>query len=287
MMYKSKANLLITVLILVCSFTFQTSTVSAYNPSDFNWVEGGKRVEIGNHLGEIYLEEQFLFLPVEELKRFQTVNNNLVSGYEVGSIHPVNLEENWFVMFEYYPVGHVSDSESEIDADKLLDDYISSTDKSNENRSEMPVEIIGWHEKPKYNPDRHELFYSILFKDVFGNTQINHITRLLSRHGYMSINLITDTTRFEQDLITLNQMIIPHFKWNESYAYQAFSPSVDLAANITLVELIYQSLGIPYKQEKNDQFLLFTTPAAIAIGVIVVVVVVVVVVIFINKKKRS
>lgn len=192
-------------------------TQAEYNPDEFHWVKVGQKIELGNELADITLDSKFLFLPADELIKFQKANGNIPSGYEVGSIHPVNLEENWLVIFEYHPVGFVSDSDiRNINAESLLSDYITGTKQSNKQRGvDREVEIIGWRDTPNYNPKRHELTYSILFKDVFGKTQINYFVRLLSRHGFMSVTLITDVARFDDDLTTMKNEILPFFEWKQ------------------------------------------------------------------------
>ena len=228
-------------------------TQAAYNPDEFRWVKGGQKIELGNQLADITLDSKFLFLPTDELIKFLKTNGNIPSGYEVGSIHPVNLEENWLVVFEYHPVGFVSDSDIQnMNAESLLSDYISGTKQSNKQRGvDKEVEIIGWRNMPEYNSKLHELTYSIMFKDVYGKTQINYFVRLLSRHGYMSVTLITDVTRYDDDLKTMKNEILPFFEWKEDRKYEAYNKSTDGQSKLNLSQLIKQSLGIEGKSNEE------------------------------------
>ncbi|GGH27306.1 DUF2167 domain-containing protein [Paenibacillus segetis] len=230
-----------------CLINTNLSIIHAdYDPDDYQWVEGGHKIEFGNKLADITLPSKFLFLPTDELIRFQKENGNIPSGYEVGSVHPVNLEENWLVVFEYYPVGYVSDLDYlHINDESLLTDYIIGTTQSNKDRGvNKEVEIIGWKDKPSYNPKRHELTYSLFFRDAFGKTQINYFVRLLSRNGYMSATLVTDVTRFDDDLQTMKETILPFIEWKEDEKYDAYNQSKDGKPKLNIAELVKQSLGI-------------------------------------------
>lgn len=238
------------IIFLVIIFSlFNTSLLTThanYNPDDYHWVRGGQKIELGNNLANLTLDSKFLFLSSKELVEFQKANGNISTGHEIGSIHPINLEESWLVIFEYHPIGFVSDLDfHQINADDLLKDYVTGTKQSNNQRGEeRGVEILGWRDKPYYNPERHELTYSILFSDAFGKTQINYFVRLLSRHGYVSATLITDTARFDNDLKTMKEEILPFFEWNEDRKYDAYNRLIDGQPQLTLSQLITQSLGI-------------------------------------------
>ena len=79
-----------------------------------------------------------------------------VSGDEMGLIVPTNA--NWSVIFEFNDVGYVKDDDKDkLDADKLLASIKAGTEEANKEREHAgnpPLEIIGWEQKPKYNPKR-------------------------------------------------------------------------------------------------------------------------------------
>lgn len=286
---RTKKKFIFLVIIFSLLNTSLFTTHANYNPDDYHWIKGNQKIELGKNLANITLDSKFLFLSSEELVKFQKANGNISSGYEIGSIHPINLEENWLVIFEYHPVGFVSDSDfHKINADDLLNDYIVGTKQSNNQRGEdREVEIIGWRDKPYYDPERHELSYSILFSDAFGKTQINYFVRLLSRHGYISATLVTDTARFDNDLRTLKEEILPFFEWNEDRKYDAYNRLIDGQPKLTLSQLIKQSLGISEEFiEKDRSFYLDLFYRYILIIILVFAIIILLVAVTIKRRKN-
>jgi uncharacterized membrane-anchored protein len=119
---------------------------------------------------------------------------NPPSDQEIGLISPQDSLLNWFVLFEFKPVGYVSDKDKgDIKPDKLLKSIKDATDASNDERVKMggrPLHVVGWYEEPHYDEASNNLVWAILAESD-GDTVVNYNTRLLGRTGFTSVVIVS------------------------------------------------------------------------------------------------
>ncbi len=186
-----------------------------------NWIEGPSEVDLGNN-AKVKVPEGHLFAAGRDTRKFLEVLGNIPGTQEVGMI--LNPEKQWFVIFEFDPVGYVSDEEKdELDADDVLDSMRENNEAGNEVRKERGLDtltIVGWATKPAYNPETNFLEWAIeLEDDTTKGRSINHQTRLLGRRGIMKATLVCDPPQLAETLPEFRGLIGGFdFKEGERYA---------------------------------------------------------------------
>lgn len=158
------------------------------------WVAGPTHVRLGD-IAEMTLPGGYRFADAEATQMLMEAMGNPSSGQEMGLIAP-DGEGDWFIVFEYDPVGFIEDDDhEEIDADALLKSISQATEAANEQRREMgggELHVTGWSEPPYYDPNSNNLKWALEAVDEVGGSVVNYNVRLLGRGGYMSATLVSD-----------------------------------------------------------------------------------------------
>ena len=158
------------------------------------WTLGPANVQLGD-IAEMPLPEGYRFIGAEDTRMLMQAMGNPPSDQEMGLIAP-NSEDNWFIVFEYDPVGFIEDDDhAEIDADALLKSISDATEAANEQRQEMgggELHVTGWSEPPHYDTATNNLKWALEAVDEVGDSVVNYNVRLLGRGGYMSATLVSD-----------------------------------------------------------------------------------------------
>ena len=212
-------------------------------PPQVNWIQGPGSVDLGNAVAQTFIEDDFLFASAGDTKILMEYIGNSITNKEVGLITS-KQGENWFIIFEYDPIGYVKDDEKEsIDSEALFKSIKNATDYANKERSKKgfpPLNVVGWYEEPHYNEESNNLVWALLADS--GNEQVvNYNTRLLGRYGYMSIVLVTDPETLDSMRPTLTQ-IIDDFSYKEGKTYAEFVQG-DKIAKYGLLALVAGGAG--------------------------------------------
>ncbi|WP_343035012.1 DUF2167 domain-containing protein [Sporosarcina jiandibaonis] len=219
------------------------TTVSA--ESDYEWIEGGTSVDLGD-IVSIDLDPEFVFLDAENTKQMSMDYGDPVSGYEIGSIFPMDESQTWAVFFDYEETGHIKDDEKEkIDAKALLKSYKDGAEDANKDRqSGERFYVTGWDIEPHYDEKTHNLTWSLLLEDDNKETFLNYNTRLLTREGNISVVLVTDPDNREADKKLLNEQILPKLEVTAGNKYEDFDKSTDKVSEHGLNALILGGAGL-------------------------------------------
>jgi len=257
---------------LTASSVFATGETESYQP---NWIEGGKTVQVGN-FSSLKLDESLLYLDKADTMEIQEYFGNTVSGTEVGSVFPENDEENWFVLFDYEEVGHISDKEkNKINAKELLKSYQEGTEAHNEELPEQEqLHVKGWHTEPYYDDKERTLIWALLAEDYEKNSIINYNVRILTREGFVSVLLVTDEENLDEHIALLKKLILPNYSITAGFKYEDFDPSVDKESEFGLTGLILGGAGLAIAKKagllgivlvllKKFWIVLFAIPVAI------------------------
>lgn len=196
--------------------------ILAQEDEELGWLQGPGTPALGNQ-AEIQIPEGYLFAGAEATRQLMRQMGNPPSGKEMGLIAPEDDEEEWFVVFEYFPVGYVADDDQdEIDAEALLKGISEGTEAANDTRREMgfsPLHVVGWSEKPHYDPSSHNLVWALEAEDEEGGRVINHNIRLLGRQGYISATVVTGADRMARDKVAAEQILTGfHYQPGKRYA---------------------------------------------------------------------
>ncbi len=177
-----------------------------------------------SHLGPVAVVEipkGFRFVGAKNTQTLLELMGNPISGEELGLIAPD--DGDWFVVFEFEDVGFVKDDEKdELDAEAMLQSIVEGNEAANRERKERgwaTLRILGWKQKPRYNPVTHNLEWAVDGESDSGSRVINFHTRLLGRRGVMRVDLVTDPDDLDAVLPTYASLLDKYtFKPGNSYA---------------------------------------------------------------------
>lgn len=230
------------VMLFVLCFMF-SSTATAED--EYNWIMGGEKVDLGN-IATIDLDTELVFLNGNDTQKMAAEYGDPVSGLEIGSIYPMDENQNWAVIFEYEETGHINDDEkADIDAKALLKSYKKGTEEANKER--QPGDrfyVTGWDIEPFYDDKTHNLTWSLLLEDENKEPFLNYNTRILTREGTISTILITDPQNRETDKKIVNEKIMSMLQVKAGEKYEDFNESTDKVAEYGLTALILGGAGL-------------------------------------------
>ncbi|MBW6409691.1 DUF2167 domain-containing protein [Clostridium weizhouense] len=212
------------ILVILIIFVMNTGVVQAddsIETSKINWIEGPKTVDVGNNLAKLDLSSEYIFADGKDAKSIMKTIGNSVSGMEQGIVFSKDTNEEWFVLFEFNNMGYVKDEDSnKIDSDKLLSQIKEATEEDNKQRRKdgnNTLDIIGWDEKPHYDPNTHNLTWSVLCSSE-GEKIVNYNVRILGRDGVTEVTLVANKNEIESVKPNLDS-IISNYSYKEGKRY--------------------------------------------------------------------
>jgi uncharacterized membrane-anchored protein len=210
-----------------------------------DWLPGPATGKLGD-LAEIKVPEGFRFADAAGARKFLELTQNPASGTELGVLlSPPDARQSFaFVIFQFEEVGYVKDDEKDsLDADKLLASIREGTRAANEERQKLgwpTVEVVGWQQTPFYDPQTHNLSWSIRGRGQDGEV-INYSTRLLGRRGVMQADMVLPPEMLPTQLPVL-RTTLAGFSFTEGQRYAEFRPG-DKLARYGLTALIAGGAG--------------------------------------------
>ena len=171
-------------------------------------------------MAQIEVPAGFIFLDGKTTRAMMKKSGDPVSGEEVGFMR--NTNGDWAVYFEFSDIGYVKDDDKDkLDAAKLLASYQRGTAEGNKAREaagRAPIEIVGWDQEPKYDPESHNLTWCLRATSA-GHAFVNFNTRLLGRKGVMKVILVCDPDNLPKTMPEFSGVLAKHkFQTGESYA---------------------------------------------------------------------
>jgi uncharacterized membrane-anchored protein len=236
----------VTSLMLFLSlFLLPLKTIAEEN-LNLKWIEGPTAVTMGENLVGLNVTSSLLYLDAEDTVKFNEAIGNVETGTEIGMVMPKDQNKNWFIVFEYEEVGHVEDTDaSELDADELLATFSEGTEEQNKIREEngfAALTVNGWEQAPTYDARTHNLVWALELESE-GEKVINYNTRILSRNGYVSATLVSDSSELADAVPQLNALISNDFKFIEGNRYEDFNEETDKLAGYGLTALVAGGAG--------------------------------------------
>ena len=169
---------------------------AADEPDPPGMIRGPKLVDLGNN-SEIDLPAGFILLQKAAAQEILRKGGDNVESV-VAAIGQADKE--WLVILEYEDIGYIEDDDADkLDAGELLKSYQDGTVEQNKVRHEHGVPelyVDGWSESPRYEKTTHHLVWGLKAHSSQGPV-INFFTRVLSRGGFMSVNLIDKAEAIE------------------------------------------------------------------------------------------
>lgn len=204
--------------------------------SKMAWKKGPTKADLGT-IAEVKIPEGYVFADAKDTKTLMEMMQNPISGSELGLIAPESLE--WFIIYEFSDIGYVKDDDKDkLDADAMLESIKQGTERGNEERKKRgwsSFKLIGWEQKPNYNPVTNNLEWAIR-GEIDGSLVINSNTRILGRHGVMRISLVVDPTQLNETKEILKN-ISEGYNFKPSQGYAEYKPG-DKIAEYGLIGLI-------------------------------------------------
>lgn len=209
------------VVILAIASGFLSGTAAAEPPKP-EWVIGPAVVDLGKDLAELSINENYIFADSEDTKKIMEYMGNPLTNNEIGFIAPNDATQKWFIVFDYLPIGYVRDDEKDsIDSDAILKAIKEGTQQANKIREKngfAPLIIKSWQNKPYYDANTHNLTWTLLAEQD-GAELVNHNVRILGRHGYISVVLVTDVPTLSACRAQLDEIVSDiTYKQGKSYA---------------------------------------------------------------------
>ena len=216
-----RRSIFVIFVILVITTGFLSGTGMAELPRP-DWVVGPAAVDLGKNLAELSIDQKYIFAGAEDTKKIMEYMGNPLSNNEIGYVAPNDESASWFIVFEYLPIGYVKDDEKDsIDSDAILKAIKKGTENANkirEKRGFAPLIIKGWQNKPYYDDVTHNLTWTLLAEES-GAELVNHNVRILGRHGYISLVLVTDVETLSTCKPQLDEIVSNiSYKQGKSYA---------------------------------------------------------------------
>jgi len=187
-----------------------------------NWIQGPTVVDLGDKIAQLDFKSKYIFADAADTRKLMQLIGNPVTKMEVGLVAPSATGNEWFMIFEFNPIGFIKDAEKErIDADAILKSIKEATDQANKQRVKKgfpAVNVLGWHTEPHYDVETNNLVWALLAEEN-GKRIVYYNTRLLGRHGYVSAVLVTDEKTFESLSYNVYEILEGFsFKTGKSYA---------------------------------------------------------------------
>jgi uncharacterized membrane-anchored protein len=207
------------------------------------WQQGPARVDLGHDV-LLDLPRQHAFLPKEYAAKALVEMGNPYVDNVLGLVAAADHGADWFVVIQYDGDGHVKDDET-IDAEELLSSLREGNAEVNKERGERgfkPLTLEGWSEAPHYDKQQHRLVWALVVSDADGKS-VNYNTRLLGRHGYTSLNLVTDPEKLGQyKAQAIELLAATHY--DTGARYEDFQPEHDKVAEYGLAGLVAAGAGV-------------------------------------------
>jgi len=181
-----------------------------------DWVKGPTTVNVEGN-AKLTVPDQYVFLDARNASKFLEMQHNLGNGREV-MIAPRNLQ--WMAYLEFADEGYVKDNEK-IDAPALLKTLKANTERANEERTRRgwsALHVVDWATPPIYNTTTKRLEWATILESD-GNRAVNFSTKILGRHGFTSVIMVTDPANLDQAENTLDRILGGYaFNPGETYA---------------------------------------------------------------------
>jgi len=199
-----------------------------------NWIKGPTTVPIGTN-SKLVIPNNYVFLDAANTAKFNELNKNLGNGRE-SMVAPRDL--HWAAFLEFSDEGYVKDNEK-IDQAALLKTIKDNTEKANEVRQSRGypiIHVLDWASPPAYNSSTKRLEWATLLEDNSSNRDVNFFTKVLGRHGYTSVVMVSDPSSLQSAETSLDQLL-NGYSFNSGESYAEYRPG-DKVAEYGLAALI-------------------------------------------------
>ncbi len=190
------------------------------------------------------LPEGGAFLPETPARALMKKFGNRTDENFLGLVLPTHRSD-WFVSLQFIPAGFVRDDDAtKWDTDAMLSQIRAGVETDNAQRRAQGIpelEILGWVEKPRYDPGTHDLIWSVSARskgvtDPASDT-INYNALVLGRQGYVSLMLVTNLASIGAER-SIARTLAGDTHFDSGRRYADFNATTDRVAEYGLAALI-------------------------------------------------
>jgi uncharacterized membrane-anchored protein len=253
-----------TALFLLLALHVSTSSTLAQSPSkppdeqsrnaeaSAAWQAGGKAgtkgpasIALADQATVKLADGQFFIPQTEGARIMRALGNTINEASFLGLIVGTKASDEWIVVTRFIKEGYIKDDDAkDWNAEDLLKNLKEGTNEANKDRVARgfpELEILGWVERPTYDSIPHQLVWSILAKSKgepdSNEKGINYNTYALGREGYLSLNLLTSSSRVAADK-SAAWALLAGLSYNSGKRYEDFNSATDHIAEYGLAALV-------------------------------------------------
>lgn len=187
-----------------------------------------------------------LYLPKSVANDFMDLIGNGKSPNRIGIVMADDDNSQWLADILFEKSGYISNEDAKNwDADELLESLREGDKIQNEERRKRGIaelQLVGWIEKPTYDPETNRLVWSIESKEIGANATaesnvVNYNTYVLGREGYVELTFVTDVQAIKTEKLIAKQLL-SEIKFNSGKTYEEYNSATDAAAEYGLAALI-------------------------------------------------
>jgi uncharacterized membrane-anchored protein len=210
-----------------------------------DWARGPATAPIGE-FAQMKLGDDYIYLDADGTRKLMELTQNPVSGLEQATVAPASDQTSWFLVFEFDKIGYVPDDEKDsLDADAMLTSIREGTEAANKERRERgwtTMQIVGWEEKPHYDPRTNNLSWAIRGQSEDGAQNINRIVKLLGRRGVMTVTLVASPQELAAAVPAVDALL-EGYQFRPGHTYAEYVPGTDELARYGLTALVVGGAG--------------------------------------------
>lgn len=224
----------------------QFNTILKENDSKLTY--GPATVNLGTQ-ASIKIDRGEVFVPPDVAKQLFSLLGRKDLTNMLGLLIPglpgdeVPTDDWGAVALQFDPIGYVSDDDAKSwDYPKLLEQnrkHIEETNIASKDKGLPERELVGWIEKPKYDPTTHRLLWATAIQNK-GKPETSYSiysTATLGREGILTFTFGTPTSK-ESSRKDIAATILSGIEFNPGKRYTDFAQGTDKVAAIGLAALI-------------------------------------------------
>lgn len=196
-----------------------------------NWLDGPAAYSVEDSHSTLRPPAGFATLLGKDAQRYEY----LINGLEFPQTEFVvyNPAAEIEVAIEFRPEGFVKDHDwSDVDPDDFLRQLIENQKSDNERRAGTGTEgfdVIGWIEKPSYDPATHVARYTLELGDA-QHHWLNAVAVKLGREGYHKFVWVGDIAQYKNGGPQALTSVLDGHSYDEGYRYADYKDGDNLAA---------------------------------------------------------
>lgn len=192
----------------------------------------------------LQLPQDYTFVPVPAATRLLKAMGNAPDPHLVGVVFPGH-QDNWMMAIQFEKSGHIQDDDArDWNVDDLLKSVSDSTERGDAERRRQgfpEIQVLGWAEKPRYDPATHRLVWAVAARDraatATADQGVNYNTYALGREGYFKLNLVTDLKDLPSQKAAADA-VLDSLQYVDGKKYGDFNPATDKVADFSVVALV-------------------------------------------------